>query len=527
MGARLVRFGEPAGRWVLLACVLGSALAFIDGTVVNIALPRIGAALDADAAGLQWTVNAYTLTLAAFILLAGSLGDRFGRRRVFLVGVAWFALGSLLCGVAPNIQTLVAARAIQGVGGALLSPGALAILQASFEPADRAKAIGAWSGLGGVAGAAGPFLGGWLVAGVQLASGLSDQPAAGGGGAAGRGQARTRVRRPRTRRAVWTCSGAVLCAAGLTGLTYAFTAWPEQGPGDGWVLGALLVGVVGLVGFVATEARSPHPMLPLEMFRSRTFSATNVVTFRVYAALAGVFFFVVINLQVVAGFSPLAAGMALLPVTVIMLVLSARAGALAGRIGPRLPMTLGPLVCAVGVLLLSRIGAQAVYSTDVLPAVIVLGLGLSLTVAPLTATALASAQDRHAGVASGVNNAVARTAGLLAIAILPLVSGLGSSFTDPLALGPAYRTSMLICAALLLAGGALSFATIPSSFAAISAQVAATQGVAQAPLVQSPCRVHCAVTGPAAAPEPRTRQHGVARDTPSSRTGVLQRCRSP
>ena len=243
-------------------------------------------------------------------------------------------------------------------------------------------------------------------------------------------------------------------------------------------------------------------MLPLEMFRSKTFSATNVVTFGVYAALAGVFFFVVINLQVVAGFPPLAAGMALLPVTVIMLVLSARAGALAGRIGPRLPMTLGPLVCAAGVLLLSRIGAQATYTTDVLPAVIVVGLGLALTVAPLTATALASAQDRHAGVASGVNNAVARTAGLLAIAILPLVSGLGSSFTDPLALGPAYRTSMLICAALLLAGGALAFATIPSSFAAISAQVAAAHGVRQAPLVHSPCRVHCAVTGPPLHPTP-------------------------
>ncbi len=296
--------------------------------------------------------------------------------------------------------------------------------------------------------------------------------------------------------------GAVLCAAGLTGLTYGFTAWPEQGLGDGWVLGALLVGVLGLAGFVANEARSTHPMLPLEMFRSRTFTATNMVTFAVYAALAGVFFFVVINLQVVAGFSPLAAGMALLPVTVIMLVLSARAGALAGRIGPRIPMTLGPLICAAGVLLLSSIGAQATYTTDVLPAVIVLGLGLSLSVAPLTATALASAQDRHAGVASGVNNAVARTAGLLAIATLPLACGLGSSFTDPVALGPAYRTSMFICAALLLAGGALAFATIPSSFAVISAQVAASQGVAQTPLWRSPCRVHCAVTGPPLHPNP-------------------------
>ena len=437
-GARLVRFDEPAGRWVLLATVLGSALAFIDGTVVNIALPRIGASLDANAAGLQWTVNAYTLTLAAFILLAGSLGDRFGRRLVFMIGVAWFALGSLLCGVAPNVAILVAARAIQGVGGALLAPGALAILQASFEPADRTKAIGAWSGLGGVAGAVGPFLGGWLVevsswrlvflinlplAAVVLLVAVRHVPESADPDA---------VRRV-------DVLGAVLCAAGLAGLTYAFTAWPERGLGDSWVLAALLVGVVGLVGFVANEARSRHPMLALEVFRSRTFTATNVVTFAVYAALAGVFFFFVINLQVVAGFPPLAAGMALLPVTVIMLVLSARAGALAGRIGPRTPMTLGPAVCAVGLLLLSRIGAQAAYTTDVLPGVIVLGLGLSLTVAPLTATALASAQDRHAGVASGVNNAVARTAGLLAIAILPLASGLGSSFTDPIDLGGLLR----------------------------------------------------------------------------------------
>jgi EmrB/QacA subfamily drug resistance transporter len=495
VAARLVRYDESAGRWVLLATVLGSALAFIDGTVVNIALPRIGEALDAGAAGLQWTVNAYTLTLAAFILLGGSLGDRYGRRRIFLVGVVWFAFGSLLCGIAPDIGTLVAARAIQGVGGALLTPGALAILQASFEQQDRMRAIGAWSGLGGIAGAVGPLLGGWLVevatwrlvfliniplAAVVIIVAIRHVPESAD---------------PEAARQV-DLFGALLCAVGLGGVTYSFTAWPERGLADIWVIGALAVGILGLVGFVANEARSTHPMLPLEVFRSRTFSATNVVTFLVYAALAGVFFFVVINLQVVSGFSPLAAGMSLLPVTILMLALSARAGALSTRIGPRLPMTLGPLTCAVALVLLSQVGAGAAYLSDVLPAVIVLGLGLSLTVAPLTATALAAAQVRHAGVASGVNNAVARTAGLLAIAILPLAAGLGSSFSDPVSLSPAYRTSMLICAALLVVGGVLAFAAIPPSFTAISAEVPGPEGG-----VESPVRVHCAVTGPPLHPD--------------------------
>ena len=495
VAARLVRYDESAGRWVLLATVLGSALAFIDGTVVNIALPRIGEALDADAAGLQWTVNAYTLTLAAFILLGGSLGDRFGRRRIFVVGVVWFAFGSLLCGIAPDIGTLVAARAIQGVGGALLTPGALAILQASFEQRDRMRAIGAWSGLGGIAGAVGPLLGGWLVevsswrlvfliniplAAVVIMVAIRHVPESAD---------------PEAARQV-DLFGALLCAVGLGGVTYSFTTWPERGLADIWVTGALAVGILGLVGFVTNEARSTHPMLPLEVFRSRTFSATNVVTFLVYAALAGVFFFVVINLQVVSGFSPLAAGLSLLPVTILMLALSARAGALSTRIGPRLPMTLGPLICAVALVLLSQIGPGAAYLSEVLPAVVVLGLGLSLTVAPLTATALAAAQVRHAGVASGVNNAVARTAGLLAIAILPLAAGLGSSFADPVSLSPAYRTSMLICAALLVVGGVLAFAAIPPSFATISAEVPAPEGG-----VESPVRVHCAVTGPPLHPD--------------------------
>ena len=476
----LIRYGEPTGRWTLLAMVLGSGMAFLDATVVNIALPSIGADLGGRASGLQWTINGYTLTLAAFILLGGSLGDRFGRRRIFMIGVVWFSLASLLCGVAPNIATLVTARGLQGVGGALLTPGALAILQSSFVPQDRMKAIGAWSGLGGIAGAVGPFLGGWLVqagnwrlvflinlplAVLVLAVTIRHVPESVDPSA----EARIDV------------AGAVLAVLGLAGLTYGFTSWPEYGLSDVRVLTALAIGCLGLAGFIEVERRTTHPMLPLDLFESRVFDAANVVTFAMYAALGGVFFLVVINLQVVSGFSPLQAGTALLPVTVLMLLLSARAGGLATRIGPRTPMTVGPLVCALGLVLLSRIGADAAYFRDVLPAVIVLGLGLSLTVAPLTSTALAAADDRHAGVASGVNNAVARTAGLLAVAVLPLASGLGTSLTDPVALAPAYRTSMLICACLLVLAGVLSWLAIP---ARESEQPA------------GPVRRYCAISGP-------------------------------
>lgn len=462
-GVQPLRYGQAAGRWVLLATVLGSALAFIDGTVVNIALPRIGEQFHAGAAALQWTVNAYTLSLAALVLLGGSLGDRFGRRRVFVIGVSWFAVASLICGLAPNITTLIAARALQGIGGALLTPGALAILQSSFAPVDRMRAIGAWSGLAGVAGAIGPFVGGWLVevanwrfvflinpplALIVVLVALRHIPESADPDAPAR----------------LDVSGALLAAASLAGLTYGFTAWPTLGGGSLGVITSLSIGFATLVGFVVNETRSAHPMLPMSVFRSKTFSATNVVTFGVYAALGGVFFFVIVNLQVVAGYPPLRAGISLLPVTALMLLLSARMGALATRIGPRIPMTVGPLVCAVGLVLLSRVGPGANYVTDVLPGALVLGLGLSTTVTPLTATALASVEGRHAGVASGVNNAVARIAGLLAVAILPLASGLGASLTDPVALHPAYQRSMIICAALVAAGGLLALATIPSSF---------------------------------------------------------------
>ncbi len=444
---------EARGRWVLFAAVLGSGLAMLDATVVNIALPRIGADLGAEFSGLQWTVNGYTLTLAALILLGGSLGDRFGRRRVFVIGTVWFAVASLLCGLAPNVETLVAARMLQGVGGALLTPGSLALIQASFRQSDRARAIGAWSGLGGVAGALGPFVGGTLVEVSWRLVFLINLPFAALVVVVAQRHVPESYDREMDPRL--DVAGAVLGALGLAGTTYALVGLGEGLDLAGWV--ALAVGIAGLVAFVVVERRSSHPMLPVDIFSSRQFTAANLVTFAVYAALGGVFFLLVLQLQIVGGYAPLLAGLSLLPVTVLMLLLSARGGALAQRIGPRLPMTAGPLVCAAGLLLMLRIGSGASYATDVLPAVVLLGLGLSLTVAPLTATVLAAASTRHAGVASGVNNAVARAAGLLAVAALPVLAGIsGGDYRDPAAFGHGFDVAMVISAGLLVLGGVIS-----------------------------------------------------------------------
>jgi EmrB/QacA subfamily drug resistance transporter len=429
--------------------------------VVNVALPTIGEDLGAGIASLQWVVNAYTLTLSGLLLLGGSLGDHYGRRRVFVVGVVWFAAASLLCGLAPTDEALIAARALQGVGGALLTPGSLAIIEASFRREDRGPAIGAWSGLGGVTAAIGPFLGGWLVqaatwrliflinlplAAVVVWVSLRHVPESRDPGTAGR-------------RLDW--AGAALAAAGLAGIVYALT----DGPGQGWtsprILATGLGGVAALVALLAWERRTATPMLPLDIFASRQFSAANVVTFVVYGALGGSLFLMPIQLQRVVGYSPLASGVALVPITVVMLLLSARAGRLASRIGPRLPMTLGPLGVAAGFVLLSRIGPGASYPVDILPASIVYGLGLTLTVAPLTATVLAAAPAEHAGIASAVNNDVARTAGLLAVAVLPVAAGIsGAGALEPARFDAGFRMAMLIAAALCAAGGVLSWLTI-------------------------------------------------------------------
>ncbi|OBJ45814.1 MFS transporter [Mycolicibacterium mucogenicum] len=461
-----VRFGSAAGRWVLAATVLGSGMAQLDATVVNVALPAIGQDLNAEVGGLQLVVSAYSVTLAALILLSGSLGDRLGRKRVFVVGVAWFTVASAICAVAPNAEMLIAARALQGIGGALLTPGSLAIIQSVFMPTDRAKAIGAWSALGGVAAAIGPLLGGYLVQAINWrAIFLINVPL----GCLVAWLAVRHVPESRDPSAAGHLdyAGATTATAGLAGVTYAVVGGPNRGWDSPVVLAAGVLGGIALVAFVAIERRSANPMLPLGIFSSRQFTSANAVTFVVYTALGGVFFLLVVVLQTGLGYSPVAAGAATLPVTAIMLALSSASGALAQRIGPRLPLTIGPLVIAAGMVLMTRIGPGASYSTVVLPAVVVFGLGLAATVAPVTAAALAAADERHAGVASGVNNAVARTAGLLAVALLPPLSGLtGDAFRSPAAITAGFHSAMLISAGLAALGGALAFATISNDLLA-------------------------------------------------------------
>ncbi|MDQ2649364.1 MAG: MFS transporter [Actinomycetota bacterium] len=442
-----MRMGTSAARWVLLATVLGSGIAFLDGTIVNVALPAIADDLDASLGDLQWVLDAYLVTLTALLLLGGSLGDRFGRRLVFLLGLGAFTAASVFCGLAPNVQVLIGARAVQGVGAAMLVPGSLAIISALFHPDDRARAVGAWSGLGGIATAIGPFAGGWLIDSVswRLAF-FVNVPLAVAVLVASRHMPESKA--PGSGRL--DVPGAVTASIGLALSTY------------GLIEGETVVGLVGLVvllGFVVIEARSASPMLPLALFRSSQFSGANATTFAVYAALGGAFFLLVLQLQVALDYSALEAGAALLPVTLLMLVLSARAGALAQRIGPRLPMTVGPLVVAAGLLLWTRVDAGSSYLSTVLPGAIVFGLGLSLTVAPLTATIMSSADDEHLGAASGVNNAVARLAGLLAVALLPILVGLDTG-GSPSGLDSGVDDAMLVSAALAVIGGVIAFVTV-------------------------------------------------------------------
>lgn len=455
-----LRMSSSVGRWVVAATVLGSGMAALDGTVVGIALPSIGRDFHVGVNSMQWVVDAYTLALAGLLLVGGTLGDSYGRRRMFMAGTVWFAAASLLCGLAPNAPFLIAARALQGVGGALLTPGSLAIIQASFAPDDRSKAIGAWSGLGGIATAAGPFLGGWLISAVSwrlvffinlplavvvLAISVRHVPESKSPGPAPKLDWR----------------GALAISGALAGITYGLIGASSAGWASVSVLLPLLGGLVLLGLFILAEAREAEPMLPLSVFRSRQFSAANGVTFVVYAALSGTIFLVPVVLQQVRGYSPLESGTALLPVTVIMLLLSSRSGALAARIGPRLQMSAGPIVIAAGLLLLVWIVGSGNYLVSVLPAAIVFGFGLAITVAPLTATALAAAPAEHSGVASAVNNDVARAAGLIAVAVLPVAAGItGNSYLHPAMLAHGFRIAVVIAAVFCAAGGILAALTI-------------------------------------------------------------------
>ncbi len=459
-GAGLLSYSSRRGKLVLAVTVLGSGVAMLDSTVVNIALPAIGKDFHATVAGLQWILTAYLLTLSGLLLLGGALGDRYGRKRVFLIGVAWFALASLCCGLAPNEQLLVAARALQGVGAALLTPGSLAILQSVFVASDRARAIGAWTGLGGLAAALGPFLGGWLIAAVSwrliffinlpvaavvLALGSRHLP---------------ETRDPFAPAHVDVAGGA-LVTIGLVGVVYGLIEGPSEGFGSAGVVTALAAGTGCLVAFVLAELRQHNPLVPLVLFRSMQFSGANLVTFAVYGALGGALFLLPVDLEQVAHYSPLEAGAALLPVTVLMLLLSPRFGALATRIGPRLQMTVGPLIVAGGLALLGRVDAGGSYVTEVLPAMLVFGFGLSVTVAPLTATVLAAAPSRYTGIASAVNNDVARLASLIFVAVLPALAGLdGAAYLRPALLSDGFHKAMIICALSCAAGGLLAAATI-------------------------------------------------------------------
>ncbi|SNR72349.1 MFS transporter [Blastococcus mobilis] len=454
-----VALGTAPGRWLVVVAVLATGMAFLDATAVQVALPSIGRELDASLSGLQWTVTGYTLTLASLILLGGSLGDRYGRRRVFVIGVVWFAAASMLCGLAPNTGQLVAARALQGVGGALLTPGSLALIQSSFRPGDRAKAIGLWSALAGVAGLIGPFLGGLLVDTVSWRVVFLINVPIAVLIVAVAGKHVPESRNP-AHHGRFDYLGAALGALALGGLTYALITAGET-PARPDVLASAAIGLLSGLAFVARERRAADPMLPPRLFRDRQFTGANLATLAVYGALGGSGLFLVMQLQIVLGYGATAAGATMLPSILLLTLLSPRAGALAQRIGPRLPMTVGPLVVAAGTLLLAGVDGGRPYAVEVLPGSVLQGLGMAVVVAPLTATVLGAAPDALAGIASGVNNAVARAAQLLAVAALPAAVGLsGDDYAQPGAFTDGFRTAMVVCAVLFAVGGAISWWTI-------------------------------------------------------------------
>jgi EmrB/QacA subfamily drug resistance transporter len=418
-----VNTGTPSSttkRLILAACILGTTVVTVDSTVVNVALPAIENDLGGGLAGQQWTSNAYLVTLGSLLLIGGSLGDIFGERRVFALGVASFGATSVLCAVAPTIELLVVGRALQGVAGALLTPAALAVIVATFPPDERGRAVGAWTAWGGIGTVLGPLIGGQLVDTaswrwifainvpivlITMLLIVRVVPQVRGGAE------RTRV----------DVLGATLCALGLAGMTFGLIEQPLRGWGDPVIMLSLGLGALLFAGFLLWESRAPDPMLPLGLFRRRNFANGNIETFSMYGGLGLIFFLLVLYLQEVAGYSALEAGTSTVPVTIVMFALSTRFGMLADRYGPRFFMGVGPLVAAVGLALLAMLDAEVDYFTDLLPGLLLFSLGLAVTVAPLTATVLADADEHNAGIASGVNNAIARVAALVTIAAVGAV----------------------------------------------------------------------------------------------------------
>jgi EmrB/QacA subfamily drug resistance transporter len=466
----------------LAATVAASATVALDATIANVALPDMGEDLGAGVAELQWVITGYMLTLASFILLGGALGDRYGRRHVFTIGAVWFALASLACGLAPSVPVLVGARMLQGIGGALLAPTSLAILQAGFVSDDRGRAVGAWSGLGGLAAAAGPLIGGVVVdqAGWRWAFLLS-VPLAAVSVVAVRVVPETREHDASSH---FDVGGAVLAVVALAGLTWVLTEAPQRGLEPSIVVAAA-VALAAAVSFVVRERRVTAPLVPGLLFRSRCFTVLNIATFTLYGAISAQFFLLVLQLQNSAGWSALEAGSALLPVTVLMFVGSARSGELAIRHGPRLQLIVGPLLVAVALVLLARIDSDAEWLTDVLPGAVIYGFGLVCFVAPLTASVMGSVDDDHVSTASGVNNAVARTGGLFAVAVLPGLAGLTTAVgIDELT--DAYRIGMWMAAVLALFASVVVAVGLPRP----------TETVA------TPRRFQCAVDGAPLQPDP-------------------------
>lgn len=424
----------PGGRLTLFASILASSLAFVDGSVVNVALPAIGADLGAGAAGLQWIVNAYLLPLSAFLLLGGAAGDKFGRRRLFLLGIALFALASALCALAPSLHWLLAGRALQGMASAMLMPNSLALLGAAFAGEARGRAIGSWAAAGAIAGALGPLLGGWLVSSVGWRFiFLINLPLAAGAlylGWRHVAESRDRNRAPLD----WLGVGAATLA--LAAITWGLTIL--SGGGDlvfeGWAATAL--GAIALLGFVAIERRrGDHAIMPVAMFATASFAGLTLLTFFLYAALGGLFVLLPYLLIELRGYSPVEAGAALLPLPAVLGLASRAMGAVAARIGPRLPLTIGPLIVAAGFALAARIGDGGSYWTSVLPAMLVIAIGMAGAVAPLTTAVMASVDGDHVGTANGFNSAVARTGGLIATALVGgVLAARGEALADAFAI---------------------------------------------------------------------------------------------